>query len=490
MYSTTPRHRPRLGAARVALLLLHALGVLAQGAVAQDTAPPAAPVTTALRNAGLPGAGVSVFVQAVDEAQPRLQWNADVARNPASVAKLITTWGALSLLGPTHTWTTEIHALGPIQDGVLEGDLLIRGGGDPLLVAEELWKLTGELRGLGLREVRGDLLLDDSLYAADAGDPGDFDNQPFRLYNVLPSATLVNFNAMRFHFEPRAQQGTVLVRADPALPNLRISSEMTLTAGACHAGGGPRIQMLWAEPGRRDHLLFRGTMPAGCRGYNLSRAALDSQAYAFGMFHKLWGQWGGTITGTQRPGVAPAGAEALLLWHSRPLAEIIRPLNKWSNNVMTRLLLLAVGAARLPPPVSREGSAAVLLEHLASEGLDVRGVVLDNGSGLSRETRASARFLTDLLRLAWRQPTMPEYVSSLSIVGMDGTTRSRFRGRAEGGRMHLKTGRLNDVTAVAGYVHAASGKTFAVAILVNHANAQRGAGQRLQDELLAWVFAQ
>ena len=231
-------------------------------------------------------------------------------------------------------------------------------------------------------------------------------------------------------------------------------------------------------------------MPARCDRFQTSRAIMTPAAYTYGAFKALWQQWGGTLKGGFRVETKPPTARALLTWQSRPLAEIIRPLNKWSNNLMARMLLFTIGARDNPPPVTRAQGEAALLKHLQSRGLDVTGVVIDNGSGLSRTTRVTSRFMTALLRQAWRSPSMPEFMASLSIAGIDGTTRRRFRGGPERGRMHLKTGSLQNVSSVTGYVHAQNGKTYAVNVMVNYANANYGIGTELQNAVLAWVYKQ
>ncbi len=437
----------------------------------------------------IPSGGVSIVVQAVDEDAPRLALNADTPRNPASAVKLVTTWTALDMLGPNHTWRTRVYALGPIEGGVLKGDLLIKGYGDPYLVLEDFWKLVGDIRRKGIRDIEGDLLLDDSLFEIDGDSPGAFDDEAYRLYNVLPSALMVNFKSFDFVFHPHPTTNTLTIEANPSLPNLKITNRVKLVSGPCR-GNAIRLIMDVADTKTADHVIFSGRLPFACRNYKLSRSIMTPAAYAYGTFRMLWQQWGGSLQGGYGKSVAPQGARPLFTWRSRPLGEIIRPLNKWSNNVMTRLLLYTIGETSNNPPITRADGPAALTAHLAKRGLDTSSLVIDNGSGLSRNTRVSARFMVSLLGLAWHSPTMPEYIASFSIPGKDGTMRRRFRGRAESGRMHLKTGRLDDVVAIAGYVHARSGTTFMVCIIANHRNAHRGPGRELQEAVLSWTYRQ
>ncbi|MEM7408427.1 MAG: D-alanyl-D-alanine carboxypeptidase/D-alanyl-D-alanine-endopeptidase [Pseudomonadota bacterium] len=443
-------------------------------------------VAKTLKKYKIPSSALSVVIQGVRSQSPRVRLNGATARNPASTMKLVTSWAALDALGPAHTFKTDIFALGPVKKGVLTGDLAIRGRGDPYLVLEELWKMLGELRRLGIREIRGDLLIDNSLHSLEPNTPGAFDGGTHRLYNVIPTALTVNFNATRFIFNaagaPKGQRITTV----PGLPNLNIQDRLKRTRSRCNSRNiDVRMQVVDSTDVR-----FTGKLPAACVNYELSRSTMDTADYAFGAFKSTWAQWGGTITGALKQGAVPAGRKPLMVWDSRPLAELLRPVNKWSNNVMARLLLYAVAAKRKPPPVSRADGAKAVAAHLKQRGLETSKLVIDNGSGLSRTARVSADFLNALLIKAWHEPHMPEFISSMSISGIDGTLRTRFRRGKERGRMHLKTGLLKNVISISGYVLAASGRVYAVTMILNHGRARNGSGRALQNAVLKWVHAQ
>jgi D-alanyl-D-alanine carboxypeptidase/D-alanyl-D-alanine-endopeptidase (penicillin-binding protein 4) len=244
------------------------------------------------------------------------------------------------------------------------------------------------------------------------------------------------------------------------------------------------------DPVLADHVVFSGTFPAACHSYTLFRSVLQPHTYAYGAFKLLWAQWGGDIQGTVRLGKVPDSAQRLLTWQSRPLGESVRAVNKWSNNVMTRLLLYSIALAKYDAPVTREQGVEVIHEYLQANNLDDTGLVIDNGSGLSRDTRITGTLMSQLLRHAYHSRFMPEFIASMSIAGLDGTTRRRFKGKPEAGQMHLKTGRLDDVAAIAGYVVAASGKTYSVVLLANSQNIHNGPGIELQNTLLQWVYRQ
>jgi D-alanyl-D-alanine carboxypeptidase/D-alanyl-D-alanine-endopeptidase (penicillin-binding protein 4) len=456
-----------------------------------SVAPPGAlpgPVAQSARALGVPEAGISVWVQAVGETGPSVAFNADSPRNPASALKLVTTFAALASLGPAYTWATEVYLGAPLDADGTTRDLWIRGGGDPYLVVEEYWKLVSALRERGLTRIDGDLVFDVSRFDLPPEDRGAFDGQPDRVYNVLPHPLLVNFNAARFRVQAR-RDGTVAVSADPPLPNLQIENRLQSGGGPC---GGYQYGVAVSVRGdadQRDRAVFDGRFPAACREYEIARSVLQPESYAWGLFDLFWRQLGGAHAGRWRLGVLPADAGAPFHVHrSRPLGDVIRLVNKFSNNVMTRHLEYALAIERFGVPATVENGRRAILEVLGEHGIETQGMVIANSAGLARETRISARQLAAVLEAGWNSPYMPEYVSSLALAGLDGTMRARLRAAPAAGRMHLKTGRLDDVSAVAGYVSAASGRRLLVVLLINARDAHRGLGDELQNAFLQWVY--
>jgi len=446
-----------------------------------------APVARTAQALRIPQSALGLWVQAVDERTPRVVFNGDQPMNPASVLKLVTTFAALEGLGPTYSWETAIYLDQPLgADGVAH-DVWIRGGGDPYLVVEEYWKLLAGLRERGLRRIDGDLVFDLSRFNLPVEDRAAFDGQPDRIYNVLPHALLVNFNAAQFRVEAR-RDGTVGVTVDPPLPNLAIVNHLRSAAGPCggyQLGVGLAVQ----DAALRDRAVLEGAFPTACREFEITRSVLQPETYAWGLFSAMWGQQGGELRGKWRYGAVPPGAKPLYVHQSRPLGDLIRLVNKFSNNVMTRHFEYALAVERLGAPATPDKGHQAILEVLGSRGIDTTGLVIANSAGLARETRISPRQLGAVLDAAWRSPWMPEYMASLSLAGLDGTMRARFRAAPATGRMHLKTGRLDNVSAVAGYVNAASGRRMMIVLLINAPNAHQGPGIELQDAFLKWVYS-
>ncbi len=438
-----------------------------------------APVREALAKAGVPESAVGAVVAPVAGGAPLVSHNAERPLNPASAIKLVTTWAALDLLGPAHTFATEVLVTGEVAGGSLAGDLVLRGGGDPKLTYERLWQLVRQLRARGLREIRGDVILDRSRFATAAHDPAKFDGESRRAYNVGPDALLVNFKAIDFRFVPA---GTgVRVLGEPDFPNVEIASRVKAVAGACNNWRrGLKYEI--EENGLLATVVFSGTYPADCGEKTWPLSVFDADRYAESAFRWIWSETGGRFTGKVRAGATPAGATLFHRFESEPLAALVRDMNKFSNNVMARQLFLALSAQK-GAPGEAAASERLVREWLAAKNIAAPGLALENGSGLSRTDRIAASTLAAILRAAWAAPVMPELVSSLSLFAVDGTF--KLRNGSSAGQAHLKGGTLTGVQSVAGYVLDAKGERRVVVMIVNHNNANRA--QPALDALVDWI---
>lgn len=465
----------------LALLVLSLPAFVAQ---AQLTLPP--PVAQALAAARIPSGSVAAVVQEVGAARASLSVNAAAPMNPASLMKLVTTYAALELLGPAYRWKTEAYAGGPLRDGLLEGDLALKGSGDPKLDLEAFWTLLRSLRGKGLREIRGDLVLDRSYFERAPGDSGRFDGDAFRPYNVLPDALLVNYNSLRFAFVPEPERGAVRLYVVPRPPALEVVNTLRLAEGACPEGQAFRDLLKVTFEPARPRAIFTGQYPASCGEKDLDVALLEPNDHVAGMMRQLWPEMGGAWSGAAREGQVPPGARLLHTQESPSLAEIVRDTNKFSNNIMARHIFLTLGAEDAGTPASSQKAFSAIRNWLARKGIAAPELVMENGSGLSRIERISAASLTGLLQAAWRSPVMPEFISSMPVAAVDGTMRRRLRGEGVAGQAHIKTGLLSDVRAMAGYVLDRSGRRHVVVMLVNHPSAYQT--QPAMDALLRSVY--
>jgi D-alanyl-D-alanine carboxypeptidase/D-alanyl-D-alanine-endopeptidase (penicillin-binding protein 4) len=443
------------------------------------------PVAGALKRVGLSPKGFSAWVQVVGEPEPRLAFNPDAPRNPASVMKVLTTLAALEILGPAYTWRTEAYAQAPIRDGRLEGDLYLKGYGDPFLVVENFWRFLRELRNDGLGSIGGDLVLDQTHFAPVREDPAEFDGQPSRVYNVQPAALLVNFQAVRFHLLPQPQVRRVRVVAEPQPSDLEVVNRLEYAHDHCR--DGLRRLGMQVIPGLPERVVFSGRYDAACGEHEIFRVIAEPTRYIHGVFQRLWREQGGRFDGGVREASVPQGARLLYTADSPPLADVVRSVNKFSNNVMTRQLLLTLGA-RVSAPGTEDKGVAEIRRWLAVRGLVLPELVLDNGSGLSRDERITARSLGRLLAAGYESPYMPEFLSSLPISAVDGTLKRRFGGTPLEGRVHLKTGSLDGVRSMAGYLLDLRGRRVIVVALHNDPRVYTANGEQVQDALLQWAF--
>jgi D-alanyl-D-alanine carboxypeptidase/D-alanyl-D-alanine-endopeptidase (penicillin-binding protein 4) len=442
------------------------------------------PVAKALKKAGIPVSGAAMFVQPVDAKQPELSVNADKRMNPASVMKLVTTYAALEILKPNFRWKTEVYRDAVMENGILNGNLIIKGFGDPSFKEEEFRRLLLSLRQLGLKEIKGDLIIDKSYFATSKTSHKMFDNERWRSYNALPSAFLVNGRHTSFKFS--VHDGKVNVSQEVELPEVEIVNNMKLTKGRCGSWRS-RFEYDVNASNKKAVVTFTGNFSSRCGDRYLELSLFDDERYAFFMFKKLWQQLGGVFNGKLRSqSEMPLQVVKLAVQGSKPLANIVRDINKWSNNVMARQLLLTIAAEHHDKPASEVRGMLAVKSWLADKGRNTDGLIIENGSGLSRIERVTANDLGQLLIDAYKGPTMPELMSSLPILSLDGTLIRRLRGTPVSAKAHLKTGSINGVSAIAGYVLDAKNRRNVVVMIVNHAKAS--ASKKAQDALINWVY--
>ena len=443
------------------------------------------PVSRAFLDAGVALNGVAIVVQEVGKRRPLFTHQPDRPYNPASVMKLVTTFAALELLGPDYSWKTYAYLDGPLDGGVLHGNLVLKGGGDPKITIERWQAFMAMLRAKGLAAIDGDLVLDRTLFAPGAHDPSAFDGEPLKPYNVGPDALLVNFKSVKFAFAPGPAADTTVATVEPQLAAVAVGAPPPLTQGNC-GDWRAALGATFVDRGTRAEANFAGRYAAACGEHDWWVSLLDHPTYIHGMFDTYFRAAGGRFAGGWKDGVAPAGAVPFLTFDSPPLWDVVRDVNKLSNNVMARQLFLTLAAARFPPPATTARATDAVLAWLAKHNLRMPELVLDNGSGLSRKERISAESLARLLLAADASPVREDFVSSLSVAAMDGTVQRRFLTSTVAGQALLKTGTLEGVRALAGYVVGNEGRRFVVVAIVNHASAARAQGAL--DFLVQWVY--
>jgi len=467
------------------LLAVSVLAALALTAFAPAEARLPRAVSRAFLDAGVPLTGVSIVVQETGKPRPLFSLDPERAMNAASVMKLVTTFAGLELLGPDYRWKTEAYLGGPLDNGTLHGNLILKGYGDPKLTIEQWQAFIAALRVRGLAAVDGDLVVDRTQFQLAPHDAAAFDGEPLMPYNVGPDALLVNFKAVRFAFAPDAAGTGVAVRVEPPLPQVELGAPPRAGAGECN-DWRTALDADFVDQRASARASFNGRYPLRCGERDWYVALLDVPHYALGMFTTYFREAGGRFDGGVAEGRAPEGAPPFVTFVSPPLSEIVRDINKRSNNVMARQLFLTLATTVYPPPATLEHAADAVRQWVDRHRLRLPGLVIENGSGLSRSSRISAGGLARLLAAADASDVRDAFADSLAVAAVDGTVERRFRNGSVAGSALLKTGSLEGVRALAGYVIDREGRRYIVVALINHKNAARG--REALDFLVQWVY--
>lgn len=435
------------------------------------------------------------------EVREVLDWRAKQAMNPASAIKLLTTLAALDLLGPQYRWNTNVYTDGTIKNGLLKGNIYLRGSGDPKLVPEELGRMMKGLRDLGIARIDGNLIFDRSAYSPEVMEHATIDGESMRSYNVPPDPLLYAFRTLSFQLSQGREEGKIAIHYTPSLTQFKVNNQLRPSNQACDAWRKQvqfeLVKQLGPGVSRPDQweALFNGEFPTACKSVAYNIVAFDANTFLTLGFAAAWELAGGTWAKQPlgKSGDLPLFARPLLEFQGGPLIHAVNDINKFSNNVMARQVFLTLALDRLGKPASIEASDRVLQAWLKQRGLHFPELVLENGSGLSRNEAISARHLNDLLVTARQLPSAELFVQSLPLAGTDGTMKNRlirqlrqFLHLKTKPEARIKTGSLTEVRAISGYVISQSGKTYAVSSFINHPNAFRGLDAH--DQLLTWLL--
>ena len=455
-----------------------------------------APVAQVLAQQGLTENDIGVLVMKGDAVV--LAHQADRPMQPASTMKLVTTMVSLDRLGPAFRGRTELRSSGEIVNGVLRGNLVLKGGADADLSGEDIENMLRALHYQGIRRIEGDLVLDRGVWNPGRLDLGlpPFDESPEAYYNVIPDPLMVNKNMLQLDMRSTAKR--LKVEMQPQLDRVSIGSDMTLVDADCSKWeDGWKLPEAVRQKDGRIKVMLHGTFPKDCaRSYSIN--VLDRDDYVERLFRQKWKDLGGKFSGKVVSGTAPPDARLLAEHTSRLLPELVRDTNKPSDNLLARILFLSLGSLQSDPaagsfalPSNDETTLAragtVVREWMREHRIDDTGFVIENGSGLSRIERITPQQMAYLLQAGLRSNWAPEFQSSMPIAAIDGTLRRRLQGTAAAGRARLKTGTLRNVVALAGYVPDADGVQNVFVAMVNSEQASNGRGRAVVDALVDWV---
>lgn len=426
------------------------------------------------------GPGVAVF----DLKNDRLTLGVNLEKLyiPASNAKIITSLTALKMLRPDYTFKTTFYIDGKIKQGTLQGNLYIKGFGDPDLVPEQVWRMVTDLRNSGLQKVEGDLVADDTFFDDQLLGPGWDVSQSARTYQAPISALSVNFNTVSIKVLPGAREGEAAsIYVDPRTRYIQIKNSSST--------GPPSSRSTIAvsrEPvPNGDLVTVTGNIPSNSGGERHTANITKPTLYALTVFHEIMKNEGVVVTGETRTGKVPPQAAQHLTHESRPLSLIVWGLNKFSNNFIAEQILKTMGAEfRGEPGTFAKGIEAVQT-YMKEMGVEPDSYVLVDGSGLSPKNRLSAAQIIQALRAAYADFELaPEFMASLAVMGTDGSVSKRLRRSHLTGNVRTKTGSLNGVSALSGYAPMPGVGPVAFSFLMNGGTCDHYQAKELQNKIL------
>ena len=492
--------------------------VLAPNTWASTNLPPH--IESIIKKSNIPKEAISISVDRVTKQSGSqsfnfhevIHWQENQSMNPASTMKLLTSLAAMEVLGPQYRWKTDLFTNGKIQNGTLQGDLLIRGSGDPKLIPEEINKMLANLKSSGIKKIAGDLILDRSAYDSSVKETSFSDGEPSRAYNVAPDALLFAFNSFSFQFFPNIDNQLVVIKQTPRIANLKVDNQLSLVDAPCTNWRENISMAIQMQKNATWLASFQGEYPSSCGSATWNVVASDSDQFFLQSLIAAWedmgGTWGkkptiksGQLSDLFRPVVTHFGV---------PLYESVRDINKLSNNVMARQVLLTIGLEKVQGPSNTTNGTKVVKSWLKKHQLDMPELVIENGSGLSRIERISPKHLNQVLLLGLNSSASDYFAESLPIAGVDGTMKHRlidkfrkyipkksdvqqlekntegFPNAIRKYGAYIKTGSLMDVRSISGYVVSKTGQVYAITSMINHKNS--GSGRAIHDALMTWLL--
>lgn len=477
-------HRRHLAA--LAALLLGALAAplgapLAQdapeGAPSQETAPEAQArpealtrleeaVERALADPKLDGARVGVHVVDLDTGQQLFARNADDRFNPASNIKLLTSAAALETFGPHHTFTTRINAIDLDGDRV-GGGLVVTGDGAGFILYEDVLDWAATIKARGVKKIEGGVTVEDGPFEGGQFLPPGYEQKSEDAsYRAPVGAVSVNFNAVTVHVRPGEPGQPAKVSLDPPNDHVEVANETKTVGGSGRRLGASSITL---EEGQGTRIVVRGRIGQSAQRWSIRKRIDNPPAFAGSILAGALRDLGVEVDGPVRRGEVEAEGTELVRHQSQPMVYLLMAMNKWSNNFMAEQLLRDLGTVEAAGSArgTWEGGRRVVRAFLERIDIEPGSFKLLNGSGLYDGNLVSPRAITKLLTHMHRHRWAPEYKASLAIAGVDGTLRGRLDGDSTRGRIRAKTGTLNEVTALSGYMESASGRPLAFSILFN-----------------------
>jgi len=425
---------------------------------------------------------VSIYIKEVgSDGNVLISHNAQTTRTPASVIKVLTTYAAVLQLGFDYRFPTRFYTTGKLHQGVLSGDLVVKGFGDPTLNNKDLKNIIAKIRSKGIKKVTGNIIIDRSYFRVGTKDSSGFDQYLYSPYNAMPDAMMFNERVSTICVTPNKND----VSKKSADHSYEITNKLQRVNKPCrgkYSWPGVKIDKSSVMP----NVLLKGQISKHCGPRNICKVVTKPYLSFYYALKDELKKSGVTVVGNMRLRHVPQNARVLFTHYSRPLEDIISKTNKKSNNLYARHLLLTLGAKVYGEPSTVDKGRRAIENVLKRNGALSPGTLrIDNGSGLSRSAKLSAKILADMYDNAYERYGS-RWMRTLAIAGVDGTIKKRFRGTVVKKRAWMKTGTLKRVKNIGGYVKSKDDKLYTVEILTN---TNRGAwrASQLQNEIIRWV---
>ena len=421
----------------------------------------------------------SIFIQSTSNPIPLASWHAHTKRFPASVIKLLTTYSALMELGYDYRWETKFYHTGTIKRGILRGDLVVKASGDPTLKTRNVDSIVSALKSHGIRRITGNIILDKSIFRISSRNNSGFDKNKYSPYNAMPDALMFNQRKSTVCVTPHGRK----IYIDKDVPDLsyNVINKLKSVNGSCRGNRAwPRVSI------RQNNIIFSGKISKHCPNRKVCKVITKPHLSFYYTLKKKIQKSGIKYSGKMKLKKTPRSAKYLFSHYSKSLEEVISVTAKKSNNVFARQIMLTLGVTQYGEPGTlqkgRNGVERILKRHHI---LEIGRTFIENGSGLSRISKVTAKSLGNLL-LDGYQNYGDRWMQTLSIAGIDGTIRRRFRYASVYGRAWMKTGTIRGVANIAGYVEGISGERYVVVVLVND-KYSRKYGRKLANKVIEWV---
>ncbi len=425
----------------------------------------------------------SIFIQEINSDYPLASWQSHVVRKPASVIKLLTTYSSVLNLGFDYRWETKFYYTGKIRNGVLRGDLYVKASGDSTLSTKDLDDIVAQVRANGIRKIQGNIVIDRTLFSVPSRNNSGFDRNIYSPYNAMPDAIMFNKRKSTFCITPHSKRAKIVKKVPDN--SYKIVNKLHMVGGSCRRGRSwPRVRIK-TNSSAHSTVFLTGKLSKRCGKRTICKViSMPHRAFYYALKEKLLDK-GIKVTGTLKLKKVPKKAKYIFSHYSEPLESVISTLAKKSDNLMARQLFLTLGATSFSPPSTLYKSRKAVENTLGKYHILEKGTRVENGSGLSRSARITAKSLANLLKHAYIHYGQ-RWMNTLSIAGIDGTIHNRFKYSSVFGRAWMKTGTIKGVKNIAGYVEGASGQRYVVVVLVNdrHAHAY---GAKLANRVIEWV---